>query len=123
MLSDDEEYGFCGLEGVDAPIVRQVEAKTGAVFRPVTLLAAYQVIDHEAGEVARLQELLVGERAERDNIAGLLASTAETLRRVACEFEHLLSDRDQERDRADALEHELDAALTRIQDLEEQAGA
>jgi hypothetical protein len=66
---------------------------------------------------------LVGERAERDNIAGLLASTAETLRRVACEFEHLLSDRDQERDRADALEHELDAALTRIQDLEEQAGA
>jgi uncharacterized coiled-coil DUF342 family protein len=117
-MLDDEDYGFCGLEGVDAPIVRQVEARTGAVFRPVTLLAAYQVIDHEAGEVARLQELLVGERAERDNIAGLLATTAETLRKVACEFEHLLSDRDQERDRADGLAAERDSLRCRIEELE-----
>jgi hypothetical protein len=60
MLTTTRSTAIAASRSVDAPIVRQVDAKTGAVFRPVTLLAAYQVIDHEAGEVARLTRVVGG---------------------------------------------------------------
>lgn len=122
-MLDDEDYGYCGLEGVDAPLIRSVEAKTGAVFRPVTLLAAYQIIDHKAEDLERLRQELDDERARRDIVAGLLADCGKSLGAVTLEYQHALAEIDEK----DALIHQwrdqAEAALCRVQELEEQLGA
>jgi hypothetical protein len=117
---DDEEYGFCGLEGVSAPtapLFRSVEHLSGDVV-PQTMPAVLRALDLLRRDRDKLIEQVQGIAAERDNFAYQNAVLGEACAVVTLESKHAIAARDDAEAQCAALDEELQAARCRIEELE-----
>jgi hypothetical protein len=103
-------------EAKTAPVFRAVEAQTGALAAPVSMAAAYVLLEHLAEERDQAVKERDAARAERDNMVNL----AREVGRLGGYLEDALAERDDAERECGELRDQLEAARCRIQELEEE---